>query len=293
VTFNIITNDVDPDGTINPATIDLDPLTPGLQTTISITGQGTFTLTGSAGDVTFIPVPNFNGQATPVTYQVCDNGVPAMCDEALISVTVVNVNDPPVAVNDNFEAKENQKFEGNILTNDYDPDGGILILNTTPIEPPAHGTLVILPNGDITYKPIIDFRGTDTFTYEICDNETPASCVTAIVTIVIGKDENCEVFVPNSFSPNGDQIHDNFKIRCLYNYDNPIIEIYNRWGNQVFKKEHYGDVDFWGSETEAWWNGGSDNKLTVGNALLPVGTYYYVLKLNSSKVLTGFLFLNR
>jgi len=156
-----------------------------------------------------------------------------------------------------------------------------------------HGTLVLSANGDFIYQPIIDFMGTDSFIYQICDNGNPSLCSTAIVTIVVSKDENCEVFVPNSFSPDGDGIHDSFKIRCLYNFDNPIIEIYNRWGNLVFKKDHYGNVDYWGSEGDAWWNGRSDNKLNIGNEELPVGTYYYVLKLNNIKALTGFLFLNK
>ena len=83
------------------------------------------------------------------------------------------------------------------------------------------------------------------------------------------------------------------KIRCIYNYDNPIIEIYNRWGNLVFSKEHYGDTTFWGSEQDAWWDGHSNSKWNVSNEPLPVGTYYYVLKLGSNKAQTGFIFLNR
>jgi gliding motility-associated-like protein len=110
---------------------------------------------------------------------------------------------------------------------------------------------------------------------------------------VITKDENCPVYIPNSFSPNGDGVHDTFKIRCIYNYENPVIEVYNRWGNLVYKKEHYGDIDYWGSEADAWWNGWSDNKLTLGSKELPVGTYYYVVKLDKTKALTGFLFLSK
>jgi gliding motility-associated-like protein len=117
--------------------------------------------------------------------------------------------------------------------------------------------------------------------------------VEILVQVVLSEDENCVVLVPNSFSPNADGINDKFKVNCLYNYENPIIEIYNRWGNIVFKKDHYGDVDFWGSEESAWWNGRSDNKLTIGSQELPVGTYYYILKLTNKKVLTGFLFLNK
>jgi len=389
VTFNIISNDMDADGAIVPGSVDLDILTPGIQTTLTIPGQGTFTLNATNGDLTFVPVANYNGLVTPVTYQVCDNGVPAMCTQAIITVTVtpiddaplatndvistnedtpvngnaatndtpsgdggnvwsltgvnggaahgtvtmnndgtytftpaanyfgkdtfiykvcdadgdcssatvtitVNpVQDPPVALADNFGTKENKKLTGNVLVNDYDVDGDQISVDITPVLPPAHGALVLNPNGDFTYQPVIDFLGNDTFTYRICDNGTPSLCATALVTIVVSKDESCAVFVPNSFSPNGDGIHDYFKVRCLYNYENPIIEIYNRWGNLVFKKDHYGDVDFWGSEADAWWTGRSDHKWTVGDELLPVGTYYYVLKLNSSKVLTGFLFLNK
>ena len=113
------------------------------------------------------------------------------------------------------------------------------------------------------------------------------------VQVVLSEDVTCEILVPNSFSPNGDGINDYFKVNCLYNFENPVIEIYNRWGNLVFKKDHYGDVDFWGSETDAWWNGRSENKLTIGSQDLPVGTYYYILKLNNTRVLTGFLFLNK
>ena len=111
--------------------------------------------------------------------------------------------------------------------------------------------------------------------------------------VVLSDDVSCPISVPNSFSPNGDGINDNFVIKCLYNYANPIIEIYNRWGNLVYTKDHYGDVDYWGSENDAWWNGRSENKLTIGNMDLPTGTYYYILKLTNTKVLTGFIFLNR
>lgn len=293
VTFNIIDNDIDLDGAINPGTIDLDPLTAGQQTSLTIDGQGTFTVNTTTGDVTFKPFANFVGPVNPVTYQVCDDGVKPMCAQAAITVLVTPVNDAPVAVADNFETKENHKLEGNVLNNDYDVDGDVITVNINPIQPPIHGKLVLSSNGDFTYQPATDFRGTDSFIYSICDNGTPSLCSTALVTIVITKDVDCIINVPNSFSPNGDGIHDIFKIKCLYNYENPVIEIFNRWGNLVFKKDHYGDVDYWGSEADAWWTGRSDNKWTVGNGLLPVGTYYYVLKLNNANVLTGFLFLNK
>jgi hypothetical protein len=79
----------------------------------------------------------------------------------------------------------------------------------------------------------------------------------------------------------------------MYNYDNPIMQIYNRWGNLVFTKDHYGNANFWGNEPDSWWDGHSNNKLDVSGDYLPVGTYYYVLKLDSNTVLTGFIYLNK
>ncbi|NEW85091.1 MAG: tandem-95 repeat protein, partial [Mariniphaga sp.] len=291
VTIAVTANDSDIDGTIKVSTVDLDTIKPGIQTTFIVAGQGTYSV-DILGIVTFTPVADFNGLATPINYVVQDDKG-ATSNIATITINITPVPDPPVAINDNFLANENQKLEENLLENDYSVDGNVPTIDNLPVQPPVHGTLVLYPDGRFTYQPVIDFRGTDTFTYRICDKGTPSLCSTATVTILIGKDDNCAVFVPNSFSPNGDGIHDTFKVRCLYNYENPIIEIYNRWGNLVFKKDHYGDSDYWGSENDAWWTGRSDHKWTVGNDLLPVGTYYYVLKLNNSKVLTGFLFLNK
>lgn len=260
---------------------------------VSWTHNGSGTLSGSNTlTPTYTPVI---GKTVVVTLTMTATSAgPCVIATDQMTLTVKHWNRKPNAVPDNFEAKENQKLAGNLLVNDSDIDGDLITLDTIPIQAPLHGKLVLLPNGDFTYHPVIDFMGSDSFIYRICDNGDPVLCDSTTVSITISKDENCDVMVPNSFSPNGDGIHDNFKIRCLYNYENPIIEIYNRWGNLVFKKDHYGDADFWGSEADAWWNGHSTNKLTISNnEELPVGTYYYILKLNKSKVLTGFLFLNR
>ena len=240
---------------------------------------------------TYTPAPFETGTITLTL--TAGSAAPCGTSTDQMILTIVHVNHPPVAVDDNYLAREDQPLTDNVLSNDYDPDGDHVTVNTIPLQTTTHGSLVLQTNGEFTYKPVIDFIGTDTFIYQICDNGIPSLCDTAVVKIVVEKDPNCPVEVPNSFSPNGDGIHDYFKIRCLYNYADPVIEIFNRWGNLVYKKDHYGDVDYWGNETAAWWDGRSDNKLTIGDKNLPVGTYYYILRLNSSKVLTGFLFLNK
>jgi gliding motility-associated-like protein len=49
--------------------------------------------------------------------------------------------------------------------------------------------------------------------------------------------EAYHLFIPNLITPNGDGKNDNFEITGLSNQFN--IEIYNRWGERVYQKDHY------------------------------------------------------
>ena len=290
-TGNVFSNDSDPEGKplkLDNFTIGSTLYSQGTTATISDVGTIIINLNGT---FTFTPLEHYFGVVPPVKYKVID--VEGLSATATLYITVTPVNDAPIAVPDNFAAKENNKLEANVLLNDYDIEGDKITIDVIPVQAPAHGTLVLSENGDLSYQPVIDFMGTDTFSYQICDDGNPSLCSTAIVTIVVQKDENCPVLVPNTFTPNGDGIHDYLKVRCLYNYENPVIEIFTRSGNLIFKKDHYGNLDFWGSEDQAFWNGRSENKWNLINNELPVGTYYYVLKLGDGKVLTGYIFLGK
>ena len=117
-------------------------------------------------------------------------------------------------------------------------------------------------------------------------------------TLAVG----CEPFVPNGFSPDGDNINDYFKVKmnCTEGeavfgeeYPDAKIMIFNRWGNLLFEKENYGNIQVWG-ELEAWWDGTSGHNWTVGKNKVPVGTYAYVLLLNDNAgtVYKGTVFVN-
>ncbi|MCY1721147.1 Ig-like domain-containing protein [Prolixibacteraceae bacterium Z1-6] len=92
---------------------------------------------------------------------------------------------------------------------------------------------------------------------------------------------NCELFIPEGFSPNDDGVHDFFQILCIYpRYPNAKMMIFNRNGQKLFEKENYGNYDVWGWN-DAWWWGTSENRLTIGRSGgLPAGNYIYVLILN-------------
>ncbi len=68
--------------------------------------------------------------------------------------------------------------------------------------------------------------------------------------------------VPNAFSPNADGINDEWEITFLRNYPNCSVEVYNRYGQILFKSIGYNKN----------WDG------TYHNQSLPTGTYYYIIK---------------
>ena len=92
ITFNAVSTDVDYDGSIDVATVDLDPATAGVQQGPIVTAEGTWTV-DALGDVTFTPAPGFLGVAT-LPYVVNDdyvldgNNVSATSNVAFLSVTV-------------------------------------------------------------------------------------------------------------------------------------------------------------------------------------------------------------
>ncbi|MBN1820177.1 MAG: gliding motility-associated C-terminal domain-containing protein, partial [Prolixibacteraceae bacterium] len=89
----------------------------------------------------------------------------------------------------------------------------------------------------------------------------------------------CELFVPEGFSPNGDGIHDYFEVYCIEGYPNAIMYIFDRDGHLLYQHDHYGNLEYWGSEDLAWWDGTSESRWVRQPGLLPPGNYIYVLVL--------------
>jgi len=98
-------------------------------------------------------------------------------------------------------------------------------------------------------------------------------------SISVGFDgsDNC-LFIPTLFTPNGDNIHDDWEIDGLDLYPDIIVKVFNRWGQLVFESNGY---------TVRW-----DGKHN-GNDL-PFATYYYAIELNNgSEPLNGPITIKR
>ncbi|MBX2903476.1 MAG: tandem-95 repeat protein [Chitinophagales bacterium] len=185
--INVLANDGDPNN---------DSLTVSL---VSQPNNGTATQNPD-GTVNYIPNNGFVGIDTFV-YRVCDDGVPSLCDTALVIIDVtdepLNVNDPPFAANDYYTTDEGVAVNGNVKLNDSDPNGDPLTVTTTPLQTVSHGTVSLNSNGTFTYVPDANFYGVDSFVYRVCDNGTPSLCDTATAYITI---------VPKNDPPTADTV---------------------------------------------------------------------------------------
>ena len=70
-----------------------------------------------------------------------------------------------------------------VLANDADPDGALDPNTLRIVQPPANGTVTINADKTITYTSGSTYPGTDSFSYEVCDNGAPRQCDIATVTI--------------------------------------------------------------------------------------------------------------
>jgi gliding motility-associated-like protein len=87
-----------------------------------------------------------------------------------------------------------------------------------------------------------------------------------------------DLMVPNAFSPDGDGVNDYFEVKGLTEFDFVLLEVFNRWGNLVYKNSDYRNE--WGGKNMA----GAD---------LSDDTYYYILKVDPDRSYNGYIILKR
>jgi len=212
----ILVNDTDSDGNptapvngANQFTVDLDPLTAGIQTTFS-DAKGSWTLNTTTGIVTFNPSNNFNGTAK-ITYTLCD--ALGLCDSADITFLVNAVNDNPVAVDDSYTVSEDTSVTLNPLNSDTDVDGDTLTITSINGTTLTGGVQEItVPNGKvnisatrvITFTPDANFNSATAiqFPYEISDAKGGTSTANQIITVTAVNDN--PVAVDDSYTVSED-----------------------------------------------------------------------------------------
>lgn len=160
----------------------------------------------------------------------------------------------------------------------------IAAFSTNPVSPQPMGTTVQftdLSNGQ--GSAIVDWAWTFNPAGDGSSAQSPAWTysdpgqywITLVVTNAFGCTDTVtqrfdifppDITIPNVISPNGDRQNDYFVIDNILYWGNELV-IYNRWGQPVYETTNYRNT--WKADD------------------LPDGTYYYVLKLQDKRELTG------
>src|SRR5207244_2745528 len=110
--------------------------------------HGTVTM-NSNGTYTYTPAANYNGTDV-FNYRLCD--VDNDCSSATVTITIVPVNDLPVAANDVNSTNQNTAVNGSVTANDTPSgDGGNVWTLVGTNGGAAHGTVTMNSNGSYTY----------------------------------------------------------------------------------------------------------------------------------------------
>jgi gliding motility-associated-like protein len=92
-------------------------------------------------------------------------------------------------------------------------------------------------------------------------------------TVRVKSDKPQCLEIPTAFSPNGDGINDTWEIGRIELYPDIVVEIYNRWGELLFRSSR--------GYSEPW-----DGKIHGKD--LPMDSYHYVINLHKGgKPITG------
>jgi hypothetical protein len=165
------------------------------------TDGGSLTLNND-GSFSYMPTGDFNGVSSFV-YRVTD--ADADSSAATVSITVMSVNDPPVALPDGpYTVSEDPSlplgiWAPGVLGNDSDVDLPPQVLSAVLDSGPAHAALggfTLNANGSFTYLPEADYRGPDSFTYHANDGLADSNVVT--VTLIVTPVDDLPVAVDDS-----------------------------------------------------------------------------------------------
>jgi hypothetical protein len=207
IDINVLTNDYDPDGD--------DMTISSLQTAATI---GSVWIDAGDTTLTYMPAAQFVGQDT-LAYIVSDGrgGV----DTASVFITVLAMNQSPVAVNDTLSVLQGSVTQIPVIENDSDPEGNPLII--VSVDTGGIAGSVQLPAGEavLIYTAMQFFSGEEHFRYTVSDgmggldtawvlisvmevNHQPAA-VSDSITIV--QDSLVALYVlQNDFDPDGDPL---------------------------------------------------------------------------------------
>ena len=234
---------------------------------LNITGNNlTFYSTADADPANMLDATNT--LATGTYYATQTNAAGCESVTAAINVTVNDPGTPTIAASE-FEICEYDERTVAYLTDGITSGGDITWYDA------AEGGSAISESALLV----------DGMTYYASEYNSTTGCESAVRLAYTVNFTDCTIRFQEGISPNGDGLNDTFDIQYLEDeYPNYEIEIYNRWGNMVYK----------GNASTPNWDG-TPTESSLGDDVLPVGVYFYVIEFNdgSTPARQGKVYLSR
>lgn len=140
-----------------------------------VSGPSHGSLSGSAPNLIYTPVANYNGSDS-FTFRANDGTTNSAL--ATVSVNITPANDAPVANAQSVTTAEDTAKAITLTGSDIDGDTLTFIIVTQP----AHGALTG-SGANRTYTPATDYNGSDSFTFKVNDGNLDSPTVTVSITV--------------------------------------------------------------------------------------------------------------
>jgi len=245
IDLNIIENDKNVNGeTPDPAevAIDLNTITNGLQTTLNVPGQGTWSYQATNGILSFTPIPGFINNPTPITYSLTEIGN-GRSDTATVTFKYIQ---PPILRDDQSIDNNPGIVSINILNNDLTGSGTTLSKDgiTVDLDPSTQivdNTLSAGVLGDWSYN---TSSGVLTFTPNPSLSANPPVLIYQVTEIITGLSNTANVTITYREFTSSEFTIKNIGETCA-SENNGMIEISaNKSGDYSYQLNGQASVSF-------------------------------------------------
>ena len=198
VSIDILTNDIDSDGTLEPSSVVITQA--AAHGIVVLQADDTVLYTHTGGE-------SANGTDT-FRYTVADDDADLsnVADVVVTIDTPVVPNIPPVAKNDSSTVLANTSVSIDLLTNDVDTDGTLNQSSVVITQAASYGNALLQADGTVLYTHTggASANGTDTFSYAVADDDTDLSNVAEVVVTIdtppVAQDDSATVVAGASIS---------------------------------------------------------------------------------------------
>ena len=167
--------------TITLSATDIEDSSVNNFTIISLPSNGTLD-SSNLPLLRYTPNANFFGQEI-ISFQAIDSES-LTSQISTITINIASVNDLPMAQAMSIDVNENTSSDIILIGND--PDGSIQSYNIT--SNPIHGAINLSGN-KVSYTPISNYEGPDSFQYKVIDNDNASSAVATVSINVLHVNE--------------------------------------------------------------------------------------------------------